>query len=157
MSKGIFVVIPDDLFEKLETMKGKIDVSDVCTRALERELEKIETMVKPEKREARSRIDIKISSEDYIKLWKARGAEDGFKDAENFSYRAFMEILQIYKNLNALVDRFGLDEMIPGELYDSILHPRLKDLEEGSPERTNYLAGWIEGIIQRWNKVKDRF
>ena len=157
MSKGIFILLPDDLFEKIEKLKDSIDISEVCSRALQKEIDKMEKQQKQEIPMERGRIEIKVETEDYIRLWKARGFEDGIRDAETFNYRAFMEILNVYKSLESVPDRFSPDEMIPGEIYDSILHPRLKDLEDTSPERRNYLIGWIEGVVRKWNMVKDRF
>ncbi len=148
MAKGIFVILPDELFEKVEKYKDRINISETCARALAEEIGKLE-------KRRQQRVEIKI--EDYTRLWEERGVEDGKKDAENFAYRAFMEILNIYKNLDTLSEGFNLDELIPGEIYDSILHQRLKDLESSSPEKTAYLRGWIRGVALRWDKVKDTF
>ena len=149
MAKGIVVLLPDDLFEKVESLKGKIDVSEICSRALSREIEKLE------KRREEGRVEIKMA--DYIELWENRGTEDGKKDAENFSYRAFMETIKIYKKLDEFSGRFDLDEIIPGEIYDSLLHHRLKDLESDSPEKAAYLRGWLRGVALKWDEIKDRF
>ena len=157
MSKGIFVILPDDLFEKIEKLKDSIDISEVCAESLRKEVEKIEKKEAEKISAERERIDVNMEIEDYIGLWKARGFEDGIRDAESFSYRAFMEVVNVYKELETLSDRFNPDEMIPGELYDSLLHQRLKELEDNSPEKTNYLIGWIEGVKRTWDKVKERF
>ncbi len=149
MAKGIVVLLPDDLFEKVESLKGKIDVSEICSRALSREIEKLE------KRREEGRVEIKMA--DYIELWENRGTEDGKKDAGNFSYRAFMETVNIYKKLDEFSERFNLDEIIPGEIYDSLLHNRLKELESSSPEKAAYLRGWLRGVALKWDEIKDRF
>ncbi len=157
MSKAIFVVLSDELFEKLEKFKERIDISDVCSRALMEEIEKLEKEEENTSDKQSTSIDVEISADDYLRLWKMRGVEDGKRDSEEFSYRAFMEILNVYKNLDTLPESFSSEQVLPGEIYDTILYPRLKELEDVSPEKEAYLKGWVEGVLRTWEKVKNRF
>ncbi len=157
MSKAIFVVLSDELFEKLEKFKERIDISDVCSRALMEEIEKLEKEEENTSDKQSTSIDVEISADDYLRLWKMRGVEDGKRDSEEFSYRAFMEILNVYKNLDTLPESFSSEQVLPGEIYDTILFPRLKELEDVSPEKEAYLKGWVEGVLRTWEKVKNRF
>ncbi len=157
MSKAIFVVLSDELFEKLEKFKERIDISDVCSRALMEEIEKLEKEEENTSDKQSTSIDVEISADDYLRLWKMRGVEDGKRDSEEFSYRAFMEILNVYKNLDTLPESFSSEQVLPGEIYDTILYPRLKELDDISPEKEAYLKGWVEGVLRTWEKVKNRF
>lgn len=157
MSKAIFVVLSDELFEKLEKLKERIDISDVCSRALMEEIEKLEKEEENTSDKQSTSIDVEISADDYLRLWKMRGVEDGKRDSEEFSYRAFMEILNVYKNLDTLPESFSYEQVLPGEIYDTLLYPRLKELDDVSPEKEAYLRGWIEGVLRTWEKVKNRF
>ncbi len=157
MSKAIFVVLSDELFEKLEKFKERIDISDVCSRALMEEIEKLEKEEENTSDKQSTSIDVEISADDYLRLWKMRGVEDGKRDSEEFSYRAFMEILNVYKNLDTLPESFSSEQVLPGEIYDTILFPRLKELDDISPEKEAYLKGWVEGVLRTWEKVKNRF
>ncbi len=157
MSKAIFVVLSDELFEKLEKFKERIDISDVCSRALMEEIEKLEKEEENTSDKQSTSIDVEISADDYLRLWKMRGVEDGKRDSEEFSYRAFMEILNVYKNLDTLPESFSSEQVLPGEIYDTLLYPRLKELDDISPEKEAYLKGWVEGVLRTWEKVKNRF
>ncbi len=117
MSKAIFVVLSDELFEKLEKFKERIDISDVCSRALMEEIEKLEKEEENTSDKQSTSIDVEISADDYLRLWKMRGVEDGKRDSEEFSYRAFMEILNVYKNLDTLPESFSSEQVLPGEIY----------------------------------------
>ncbi len=157
MARGIFVMVPDELYEKLEKFKEELDISGICCDALERAVEEQESArVKKTDRE-RVNIEVKALAENYLELWEQRGIEDGKKDADKFNYRAFMEVVKAAKDIEQLSDQITVDAMIPGEIYDEILYGRIKDVEEGSPERNRYLKGWIKGVLAKWERIKNTF
>lgn len=155
---NITITIPSSLFERLEWVKDKMDVSDICKHAINAvvtieeakavALSEIETTIARLKGEAKA----------ILTEWYQKGRTQGLKLAPSLSLTEFHHVLMWHEERyfgfeedeeeSELVHIF---EIVP---YDSFL-TRAIDIESCPYYVTDsYVLGALDGVVEIWNSIK---
>lgn len=156
MTERITITIPDSLHTRLQTVKENLNVSALCQQAIEYAISmeeiKMTALTKKEKVIQRLRLERQKSEEQ----WFDSGKNDGLEAADNLSYEYFEQLCELYAEKNEL-ERYGnwvgLDQF-PEDLRGGI-QEQMDDYSPKPPNKETYLAGWIEGVIEFWDEIKD--
>jgi len=155
MARRITITIPDDLYDRLQAVKGKINVSKASRlvgimNAVELEEIKNAALSDKEKHIAGLRLQ-------RIECLRAAGKKYGIRDAASMDYDDFIAVAAVYENLHSADgDSFSPYE----ELRDSVmiwLEDELNDREKkfGKFDWEVYLRGWVDGVMGVWSGIKD--
>ena len=155
MARRITITIPDDLYDRLQAVKGKINVSKASRlvgimNAVELEEIKNAALSDKEKHIAGLRLQ-------RIECLRAAGKKYGIRDAASMDYDDFIAVAAVYENLHSADgDSFSPYE----ELRDSVmiwLEDELNDREKkfGKFDWEVYLRGWVDGVWAYWSAIKD--
>lgn len=142
MSKNITVSLPDELFERVQAVKESINVSGICQAALEKEIEKQELLKKGKQMSTIERL--KKQKEQYDQQYFDEGKSDGIKDAEDMDYA---ELLGITCE----------DNIYQTEIYFNYLKDEVEGKRRYEPafNEEKYLEGWVEGVKEFYEQIKD--
>ena len=155
MVQRITITIPNSLHTRLQGVKENLNVSAVCQKAIEYAVQLEETKMaalsKKEKVIERLRVERQKSEEE----WFDCGKVDGLKDAENLSYDEFQQLWDLYQSKHEL-EMHGLClqfHQFPEDFHE-LLHERMNGYSP-KPTEESYLAGWIDGVTDFWDQIKD--
>ncbi len=139
MAERINITIPNALSERLQAVKGRLNVSKICQQAIEKAVttEEINTEDIPGRDKLVKRL--RMEREESIKGWKETGITDGKQDAQELSYKEFQ----------ALED----DGEISEEIRDWVKERHFEYYER--PNEESYFEGWLEGAFSVWDDIKD--
>jgi post-segregation antitoxin (ccd killing protein) len=155
MAQRITITLPDNLHERLQTFKEKLNVSGICQEAIDSAIQIEEIKVKTdipaiEKAIARLRKE----KQETCEKWKQIGFKDGVTDA--------VEELD-YQTIKYIGEGGDINKSVPGIKYEPTLmmeftYYRLEKYheEENDFDSEIYTQGWIEGVIHVWNDIKDK-
>jgi hypothetical protein len=162
MSKTITIALPEKLFDRLKDVKGMFNVSGICQDALEREIGIQEILA--EGVDGRESIIAKFKEQKkaFSEQYRGQGRKDGINDASKMDYVQLTDLVnkqfQYQNNPQA-------DDLDPNIVYDSEffrngqtwLTKRLKGHfnKDTRFDQDAYLTGWIEGICDFWDNIKD--
>ena len=166
MAQRITVTIPDVLHERLKVVKDRINVSGVCQEAIMKAVETAEIKLQnmPDIKDLLSRLHKEKEEREVLRMereeegkrtdasWKERGIQDGIKDAEVLSLGDFEEIVRL-----PLKDpKFGW--ILRERIRTKFLQGRLEDHKKTYKDfvARSYEDGWIEGVLEVWEQVKDK-
>jgi len=143
MTKIISVSLPDELYERVQVVKESINVSGICQEALEKEIEIQELLKKGTKMSTIEKL--RKQKEEHDEVYFDEGKSDGIKDAEDMDYEELLEVVKcgngIYKTdvyYNRLKD--GIEE---------------KSNDDSAFNESMYIDGWIEGVTEFYDEIKD--
>lgn len=147
MSQRMTITIPDKLKKRLDPYRTQLNLSQVCARALEREVSIMEG-VASDPSEFNALVErVKLQKVQAARESFARGFEDGVEAAEDSDYPDFV-----------LADRIRRDAG-PYSLPDKA-EQRLKALLKDSPEEVldpeAYRGGWLDGMRAVWQRIEDQ-
>lgn len=155
MSERMTLTVPDELYARIQVVKGKINMSAVFQKAMEQAVTleeiKMKALSSKEKAIERLRVERQKSEQEWLDCGKA----DGLKDAENLSYEDFEQIWALYESKHEL-EMHGLWielHQFPEDFHE-LLEERMKQYSP-KPIKERYLAGWIDGVTDFWDEIKD--
>jgi predicted transcriptional regulator len=145
------ITIPDDLAERLDPVRDKMNISKVCAAAIDREVSMLADLpvdvqelaatiarLRAEKAEA--------EQEDYN-----TGLEWGQQYAEG---RASYAELMDYASIPGRIDPITLDEL-PEEEREGFAEQRADwGLQVVNPDR--FARGWLDGLLAVWGALKGK-
>jgi predicted transcriptional regulator len=135
----ITITVPDGLYERLQAVKVKLNVSRVCQNAIEQAviIEEIKTKDVPIKDKVieRLRLEKQVAS----KEWHETGFTEGIEDAQELSYEDFQAL-----------EKGEISE----EVREWVKDKHFQYLE--NPDEDIYFKGWAEGVLHFWNEIKDQ-
>lgn len=156
MSERITLTVPDELYARIQVVKGELNMSAVFQKAMEQAVTleeiKMKALSSKEKVIERLRLERQKSEEE----WFDCGKSDGLEHAENLSYEDFEQLWDLYEGKNEL-ERYDLWielEQFPEDLHE-LLQERMKGYSP-KPNEKSYLAGWIDGVTDFWDEIKDK-
>lgn len=151
VAERITITIPDNLYERLQVVKEKLNVSGVCQKAIEQAVQ-IE--------EIKLRTDIPGKEKAIIRLrkekqeagahWKNTGFKDGVEDAEEFSYLTIKGLVSPADTIPIEIFEAAYEESFPFERVKKYIKEYDDFVEEA------YEEGWFDGIIHFWEEVKNQ-
>jgi len=144
MSKNITISVSDDLYERIQAVKESITVSGTCQQALENEVSMQELLKKGKKMSTIEKL--RKQKETYDQQYFAQGKKEGIKDAEGLDYEELLEVVNcgngIYKT----------------DVYYNVLKDELeeKSKDDSAFNEEKYIEGWIEGVTEFYDSIKDQ-
>lgn len=154
------VTLPDDLGKRLEAVKSRFNVSRVCAEALAArvELEEIRVGLKESSDMGTIKQRLRKERAKFYEDCRSSGRNDGMAAAKMMSYEELRE-------LSDDCDTYGSDlyeHFMPGIVRESSLwdnlEEELKEQRQESPsafDEDEYLIGWLTGVLEFWNEVKE--
>ena len=139
VAERINITIPNTLSERLQIVKGQLNVSRICQEAIEKAVSAQEINI--EDIPARDKLikRLRMEKEESAKAWKETGFTDSQKDAQELSYDDF----QMLENKGEISE----------ETREWVIENHFKYYENLNEE--SYFEGWIEGALNLWNEIKD--
>jgi predicted CopG family antitoxin len=165
MTERITISVPDELGDRLKKLKGKLKISKICQKTLDKAamLEEIKGSEDLEALKKR----IQKEREQLFEPYYNEGFKDGTKAAYSFSYKKFQDFLF---NLNhddpgAAVEfsyHDETDKKICAIQSGELLLGEIKDHYGEGPEEyelsgaeVSFNKGWEDGVEYIWNQVKE--
>ena len=149
VAERITITISDDLHKRLQEVKEKLNVSRICSRAIDEAIELEELKLRTDisdKEKAIERLRAEKKQE-VSKTWKKKGFEEGVNDAQNtLRYSVIKRIASSYK-----------EEIVEQNSYFSrkIMRRIHKYSSDYEFEEDAYREGWLKGVTHFWKEVKD--
>jgi hypothetical protein len=143
MAQNINISLPEELFERLKEVKNQINVSGVCQNALETEIEFCELKMKGSTMSTIERLT--RQKEQFDEKYIEQGKAAGIKDAGEMDYEDLMEVV----NAN--------ERIYKTDYYQNEMEDQLKEISNDDPafNEDKYLEGWVEGVNEFWEEIKD--
>lgn len=156
MSQKITLSIPDLLHEKLEKWRASFNLSKMFQEALTEAIQK--------KEEFRKRFSEDFDMPDIIKrlrqekrAWEKNffksGKTEGLKWAKTAHYQDLLYVLQIKDTYQLISDPLMNDYF--ETLYRSAGLAAYAGCESVRHEE-RFMQGWLEGVIELWDQVKEK-
>lgn len=161
MSKKVTIAIPDTLFDRLQTVKKRLNVSAVCQQSLEKAVHCQELK---HGLAAQNSLIERLRSEKQILLhtvWQ-EGFELGIRSSSKLSYQNFRHFERVALIAEHL-DEDALDYL--WTFLDLKAYPqqaRLQDpdfahlLASDAQSRIVFAQAWLEGVLSVWQTIKDQ-
>lgn len=175
MSKIISISIPEDLYKKLQKVKDRLNVSQLCKNAIN------EAVVFEEARESINinvmKARLKKERLEFAKKYLEKGMIDGVKDAKKLSYENLLYIDADDKD-DLSVQGIHIEDLF----YDFASEETKENIKNlinftGDPEESDaekeeyrdvqaweygfeyfedvYYGGWVKGVKRVFNRIKD--
>jgi hypothetical protein len=162
------LTIPDSLYQRLDRLRDRVNVSKVCATALEKELAMLEgtlTTTDPKLHRLVTRLQRVQSRRE---RWDERGREDGETWAiEVASQEELREAHEEWENYGEWEEDWDqIDEgNLPGvpasfDLEEAVKRWLVEDSEEGPGggmtvgDKMAYLAGWFDAVGHLWRAAE---
>ena len=160
VSHRVTIAVPDQLFERLRTVKHNFNISSICQEALEMSIKYEE--LKLTQTETQSDLIERLRVEKTVLLHKVHqeGFELGIRSSSKLSYQDFCHFERV-SSLATSLDEEVLDYL--WSFLDFKEYPeqaRLHDpdfahlLEVDAQSRITFAQGWMEGVLSVWQTLK---
>jgi post-segregation antitoxin (ccd killing protein) len=152
MAARLNITIPDELQERLHAAKEiqpDLNVSAICQEAIEMTVKLVEVRQSAgsKREQAIKRLNLQIRRGQ--REWYSKGKKDGFNDALDLNYEDFTVVAE-------------LSSTVIDPLHIVAIQERSRAIEKSSvrlecphPMKIAYYAGWIDGVLEFWNDIKD--
>lgn len=150
VAERITITVPDDLHKRLREVKGKLNVSHICSRAIDEAIQLEELKLRTDISDKEKAIErLRIEKKQEVSTnWKKKGFSEGVNDAQNIL--KYSNIKQII--LSPKEDIIGHKRRYMGrEIWGRLQ----KYSSEDEFEEDAYMEGWIKGVTHFWKEVKD--
>jgi hypothetical protein len=148
----VSITIPDDLAERLEPYRDRMNISKVCSEAIERELSTlVELPVEVQKLTAtiaELRMEkAELEQDDYnIGLdWGQRYAEE----------KARLMEFTLYETIHDSIDHITFDKL-PEDVRDNFIYSQNDAPGEFVYNPEKFAQGWLDGLMAVWKVIKDK-
>jgi hypothetical protein len=160
------LTIPDQLYERLERLRDRVNVSKVCAVALAKELDMLETT-------SASGTDVKVQrlvqrllrQRDDRERWYQRGRHDGETWAIELATPDELRMVSEEWNDESIADYEEMDDFIGDDFSTLNVTKRLAywatsdrtDASQQAAEESDwraYLQGWYHGVRDLWEAAK---
>jgi post-segregation antitoxin (ccd killing protein) len=167
LAQRITITIPDNLHERLQAVKDRINVSGICQEAILHAVSAEE--IKASDIQNMDSLVAKLGHEIDLTSghWKEIGIEDAVKDAQNLNFKDFLAVESTWN-----YSKEGTNLVVGGQIIDHNFHPHMEwlplkkrfpflgeraktySVEHIDWDQVKYFDGWMEGIVSVWAKVK---
>ena len=145
MAKQLTITIPDDLFERLQVVKSRFNVSGVCQEAIMTAVNIEEHRSKENPNQADVIERLKAEKAEFDEQWGDLGERDGYDIADRLSYEEFIDI-----------ETHGLNQRMHETDVLYTLDICFEDTCDDHPgiDKGTYSEGWEKGVRRYWEEVK---
>lgn len=161
MTQRITITLPDELYNCLKGVKGRINVSKTCQEAILREV----TMLEASK--STDLIEFLIAGKgERADGYRKAGYDTAVSDvnARHIDYKLFLQITgiadyvekypdQVYKSLKDATDIYAV---CYGFWYKMEEVMKNRQREDKGFNSDAFLCGYVKGIADMWNELKDK-
>ncbi len=160
MSQRVTIAVPDELFERLQPVKQRFNISAVCQEALEMAV--ITQELKIQATEDENLVE-RLRAEKAVILHKVQqeGFELGIRSSSKLSYKDFRHFERV-NPVAAHLDEDALEYLwnfLDFKAYpqQARLHePDFAHLLEVDPQsRIIFAQGWVDGVLSVWQTIKN--
>jgi post-segregation antitoxin (ccd killing protein) len=152
MAARLNITIPDELHERLQAVKDiqpSLNVSAICQEAIEMMVKLAETRRSAGSKRERAVQRLNLQLRLRQKEWYCKGKEDGLNEAPALNYEDFSVVIELS---NTAINPFHM--IAVREPFRSVEKSATK-LDCPQPMRVAYYAGWMDGVLEFWNDIKD--
>lgn len=156
MVEKISISMSDDLYKKLQAVKDKFNISEVCQNALAAKIEIEELFMKGSENMKGVIERLKAEKKELEKEWYDTGFKQALEDAKKMSYAELKEIAGASQCEDE--DQYA-DFVYNTDLYKyNWLKDDVNDMEKehGDFSEEQYLIGWVAGVLKFWNGVSEQ-
>jgi hypothetical protein len=140
------ITIPDELYERIETWRDRINLSRICQDAIARELEKLELVPEDVRGMQRALSRLGEQKAKFERSWFRKGVYDGLEWARDADY-------PVLKRWGEQPQGDGVwEEILRGPASEKAAAHR----DDADWHAKPYADGWIAGVQQFWNRAKQR-
>lgn len=152
MTARLNITIPDELQERLQAAKEiqpDLNVSAICQEAIEMKVRLVEIRQSAgsKREQAIERLNLQIRSGQ--REWYSKGKEDGLDNAPDLNYEDFCVVTELSSTAIDPLHMVGVQERC------RTVEKSTAKLECPHPMRLAYYAGWMDGVLEFWNDIKD--
>ncbi len=140
------ISVPQELYERIEKWRDRLNLSRVCQEAIARELAKLENL--PVELRQIERVLARLGREKAAveRRWFRRGVHEGLDWAKGADYAA--------------LKRWGSEAITPEVIQEAVGGPATESAgryaEDPGWDPRPYQEGWLTGVAQFWARVKDK-
>ena len=154
MAQRINITLPDLLFDRLQKVKTKLNVSGVAQDALEYAVRRIERTGKELSAMDEIIERLKTEKKKYEEEQRASGYENGLKDAKDLDYESLLFIVNTCEEFDNEMRMSLMDFFMQTEAWTEWLQECIFDDVEDKNE--DYFLGWIDGVQKFWGEVESK-
>lgn len=158
-AKQISVTIPDGLFERLQAVKDRFNVSGMCQEAIKNEVYRQELLLKGTDKLENVIERLKEEKQNFTMQFYNDGFEDGCNYARKLEYAALIEIAtgNVYEMHQSGVLEVWETEVLK-ELWKDMLEEKTDELKvrKNHFDLDQYLSGWLDGVINFWHQIESK-
>lgn len=147
MVQKVTASVSDELYERLQAVKGLFNISRVCQEALERQITMEELRAKETAGDEQASIErLRQQREEINAKYEQQGHEDGLAHASRLDYESLVAIAHGEGDFwNQYSDWYDTFELSAREYSDDNLF-----------DRARYGEGWLEGVREWWEANKEQ-
>lgn len=157
MSQRINISVPDNLYEKMQAYKDRLNVSRLCQNAIQRAVKIEDLRDQTSEKVDKLVISFEKEREEYGQAFHDEGFRDGTRDAFKCDFQ-WMYTIWTHRDAESPEKLFEMgstqttmvkieNEQLETNLDFFLCFDHVKDL---------YFKGWLEGFLDVWERVSQK-
>lgn len=171
MAQQISITMPDGLYDRLQAVKDRFNVSRVCQEAIELEVKVQEWKNKIRERdgdkmnEVIERLRAEKEAKRVPEAEKSEKEKERSKKSRDLGWKHGMEAIKTL-SLEQLQHMEFLNEhgrllgaLCEQNVYDNLLRDIMDNLDESDKDdfsQHDFIDGWYKGVLEAWAGIKDK-
>ena len=157
MSQRINISVPNELYEKIQAFKGRLNISKLCQSVIQRAIIIEELRDQTKKEIDRLAVSFEKEREEYGQAFSEEGLRDGTRDAFRCDFQWMYTIwthrdAESPEKLCEMGSTKETREKVENEQLETgldffLCFNHVKDL---------YFKGWLEGFLDVWERVSQK-
>jgi len=149
MATRIQITIPDELAQRLEPWRDRMNISKVCAEAIQSEITTLEASLTPE---IEGLAEIIARLREHKASLEQSDYATGLADGDSFARkRAGYDDFIRY---GVIAESIELDQVELPDDVEALLEAAIREGEV--TDRWSYTAGWLDGLQKIWDAIKDK-
>ena len=150
MVKRLNITVPDELSERLEPLRERMNISRICATAIEREVKALEAV--PQEVQDLATLIARLRNEKVESEQQDR--KQGFEQGVIYAQQSNYAELMIYADVAAEAKAWRHGDY-DFDLPDGVLDDMREAMQDSLViDALTYKQGWLEGMMAVWKKIK---
>ncbi|MCK6461851.1 MAG: hypothetical protein L6Q95_18380 [Planctomycetes bacterium] len=160
MATRLNITIPDELFERLEAYRDRMNISAVCASALETELVTMAKLAKIKRKDLQDAVErLRKERESAADTSRQQGLGDGVEMTKGGSV-GYRKIKWFVADGEARADAFDFPSVRDRLFADELMRDFARDTEDPRnptppDDWDSYWDGFAEGVLKVWEEIGD--